>query len=71
MSKKKEVLVRISFDDVLLTKEENERFNGSVDLISEDDGELLDEPIISSTSAWIVGYEFEDGTECNEDGSEL
>ena len=69
MSKKKEVFVRLGFEDVILTKEEYDNFNGYVDMISEDDD--ADDPVIGSTEAYIIGYEFEDGTECNEDGTKL
>ena len=71
MSTKKQVFIRLGFSDVVLTQEENDRFNGHVELISEDDGELLDDPIITSTEAYIVGWELEDGTECNQDGNPL
>ncbi len=67
--KAEKVLVRLGFGDVLITKEENEKFNGHVDLISEI--EYDDCPVIASTEAYLIGYEDENGRECDEDGNYL
>lgn len=61
----KQVLVRLGFSDVVITKEENDNFNGNLDCIDEDG------KVIGYTEAYVVGYEFEDGTECDEDGTVL
>ena len=51
--KAKKVLVRLGFSDVVITKEENEKFNGHVDLISE--VECDDCPVMASTKAYLIG----------------
>jgi len=65
----KQVLVRLGFSDVVISKEDNENFNGHIDCIDEDGNE------IASTEAYLIGYEYvdEDGEfiECNEDGDAL
>jgi len=61
----KPVLIRLGFSDVVIPKEDNDNFNGNIDCIDEDGN------IIAYTEAYVVGYEFEDGTECNEDGTKL
>lgn len=63
MSKK--VFVRLGVSDIILTKEENENFNGYLNAIDEDGNE------IAEVEVYLVGYELEDGTECDEDGNEL
>jgi len=63
------VFVRLGFSDVVITKEENEKFNGHVDLISE--VECDDCPVMASTESYLIGYEDEDGNECDEDGNYL
>lgn len=72
MNKKKaeKVMVRLGFNDVILTKLENEKFNGHVDIISEIECDDCD-PIIASTEAYVVGYEDEEGRECDELGNYL
>lgn len=64
----KQIYVRLGFSDVVITKEENENFNGYADLISEDDD--ADDPI-AQTRGEVIGYELEDGTECDEDGNPM
>jgi hypothetical protein len=69
MSEKAEqIMVRLGFSDVVLTKLENEKFNGHVDIISEIDCDECD-PVISSTESYLIGYEDENGRECDEDGN--
>ena len=53
MSEKKQILVRLGFSDVVVTKEESE--SGDYE----------------TPASYHIGYEFEDGTECTEDGSLL
>ncbi len=65
----KKVFVRLGFSDIVITKEESEKFNGHVDLISEI--ECDDCPLIASTSSYLIGYEDEDGNECDEEGNYL
>lgn len=67
--KANKVLVRLGFSDVVITKEENEKFNGHVDLISE--VECDDCPVMASTQSYFVGYEDGNGRECDEDGNYL
>jgi len=55
MSEEKTIYVRLGIPDYLYTKEEYDN----------DDMEDLPE------NSYIIGYELEDGTECNEDGSLL
>lgn len=67
MSKKQpQVLVRLGFSDVVISKEDSEKINDNIELLSIDNNS-----IIATTNAYLIGYEFEDGTECNEDGSKL
>ena len=63
------VLVRLGFSDVVITREENERFNGHVDLISE--VECDDCSVMATTESYLIGYEDEDGRECDENGNYL
>lgn len=63
------VFVRLGFSDVVITKEENEKFNGYVDLISEI--ECDDCPVMASTKSYLIGYEDKNGRECDEDGNYL
>lgn len=52
LKKAKEVYVRLGIPDYVYTKEEYDK------------GETPDLP----ENAWLVGYEDEDGNECDEDG---
>lgn len=61
------VLVRVGFSDVLLTREENERFNGHVELGSSIECNHCEK--LPETSAYVVGYEDENGIECDEHGN--
>ncbi len=61
----KEIFVRLGVSDIILTKEENNNFNGYITVLDEDGKE------IGSAEAYLVGWEDEDGNECNEEGGEL
>jgi hypothetical protein len=63
MSKK--VLVRLTTSDIVLTKEEADSVSKYLKVYSED-GTCLGE-----VEVYSVGYEDENGIECNEDGTEL
>ena len=64
-----EVFVRLGFSDVVITKEDNAKFSGSVDLISEFQSD--DCPIVASTKSYLIGYEDSNGKECHSDGTYL
>ena len=68
--KVKQIMVRLGFSDVVLTKLENEKFNGHVDIVSEIQCDECD-PVIASTESYLIGYEDEDGRECDENGNYL
>lgn len=63
--KAKKVLVRLGFSDVILTQEEAENTNGHVTLY-DNNGK-----VIGSTDTFFVGYEDEEGNECDENGDLL
>lgn len=63
MSKK--ILVRLGVSDIILTKEENERTPEYIE-IKDKDGNVVGE-----VETYLIGYEDEDGNECDEDGEEL
>ena len=59
----KEIFERIGFSDILVSK--SKRVPKYI-TIKDSDGNVIDE-----TQAYLIGYELEDGTECDENGSEL
>jgi len=61
----KEVFVRLGISDITVSQETNENMSGYAK-IYDNEGNLVTE-----TEIYWIGYEFEDGTECNEDGEEL
>ena len=65
MSKKKEVFRRLSVSDFVVTSEDNERMQGYAKIYDQEGN------LITETEIYLIGYEFEDGEECNEDGTEL
>lgn len=65
MSKAKEVFVRIGITDVVLPKTKEEGLS-SYARIYDEEGEL-----ITDTETYLVGYEDEEGEECDEDGNYL
>ena len=64
MSNKKEVFVRMGFSDIVMSKEDADRIKNII--MTDDENEY-----INDVECYTVGYEFEDGTECNEDGTAL
>jgi len=62
---RKKIYVRLGVSDIVLTKKENERFNGYVDAIDENGDE------IANVQTYLIGYEDEDGNECNKEGDLL
>ena len=65
MSDKKEVFVRLGFSDVVMSKGDAEKVKGYANIVDQDN-EYVDD-----TEMYTIGYEFEDGTECDENGEEL
>lgn len=65
MKKAKEVLVRLGVEDIILTKEELDNFNGYLTAIDEEGNE------IANPCSYSIGYEDEEGNECEEDGTYL
>ena len=63
---KTEVFERIGFGDLVISKDETDKLTSKWISITGSDGEKLGE-----IEAYHVGYELEDGEECNEDGSEI
>jgi len=61
----KEIRVTLSVSDFSVTKEENESMSGYA-RIYDKEGNLITE-----TEIYLVGYEDEDGEECDEDGNLL
>ena len=64
MSKSK-VLVKLGISDITVSKETNENMSGYA-RIYDNEGNL-----ITDSEIYIVGYELEDGTECDEYGIPL
>ena len=64
MSKKKEVLVRMAFSDIVMSKGDADKISNII--MTDDENEY-----INDVECYTAGYEFEDGEECNEDGTEL
>lgn len=65
MSEKTKVFRVVGFSDVNLTKEESERASGYA-ILHDRDGK-----VIAEVETYGVGYETEDGDECEEDGTLL
>ena len=63
MSKK--IFVRLGVSDIVITKEQAEKFNGYLNAIDEDGNEL------ANPNSYLIGYEDEHGNECDEDGTPL
>ena len=63
MSKK--VLVRLAFSDVTMSKEDADKLASYANVVDKE-GEY-----VTDTEIYAVGWEDEDGEECNEDGSKL
>jgi len=61
----KKILVRLSADFVL-TKEEHKRVHGKYAGLRDVKGDHIVEGEL-----YVVGYELEDGTDCEEDGSPI
>jgi hypothetical protein len=57
--------VRLGFDDLVLTAEENDNFNGWATIYDEDG------KVIGEISCFVVAYEDEDGNEVDANGNEL
>lgn len=51
----KQIYARIGFSDIVITKEENENPDNKV----------------PQPEDYLIGYELEDGTECDEEGNPL
>jgi len=62
---KKEVFRRLSVSDFVVSEKENENMQGYAKIYDQEGN------LITETEIYLVGYEFEDGEECNEDGTEL
>jgi hypothetical protein len=61
----KEVLLRLGISDIVVSQETNENMSGYA-RIYDNEGNLVTE-----TEIYFIGYEDEDGNECNGDGEEL
>ena len=61
----KEIFVRLGVSDLVLSKEDNDNFNGYVTVLDKD-GEY-----VTDVETYLVGYEDEDGNECDEEGNLL
>ena len=65
MKKAKEVFVRLGVEDIILTKEELDNFNGYLNAIDEEGNEIV------NPCSYFIGYEDEEGNECGKDGTYL
>ena len=65
MKKANKVLVRLGVSDIVLTQEEIEKSGTYLQLLDSDGN------VIAETDTYLVGYEDEDGNECEEDGEYL
>ena len=63
MSKK--IFVRLATSDIVLDKEDANKVSGHT-VINDKDGNYMTE-----VEVYSIGFEDEDGNECNEDGSDL
>tara|TARA_R110000868_G_scaffold411134_3_gene701936 strand:- start:63 stop:248 length:186 start_codon:yes stop_codon:yes gene_type:complete len=61
MSKEKEIFVRYGVGDLILSKETDAKITSKYVVI----------PDVGEVELYLVGYENEDGEECNEDGTLL
>lgn len=61
----KEVLLRLGISDIVVSQETNKNMSGYA-RIYDNEGNLVTE-----TEIYFIGYEDEDGNECNEDGTGL
>ena len=61
----KKIFVRLGVSDIVLTKEEAATIPGYVNVI-DNQGEY-----VTDVETYLVGYEDEDGNECEEDGNPL
>ena len=64
MSNKK-VFVRLGVSDIILSKEDCENLTGHITLTDKENEYVTD------VETYTLGYEFEDGTECDEEGNVL
>ena len=62
---KKPIYVRLSTDDLVLTKEEAENLPSYISVVDKE-GEF-----VTDIQTYLIGYEDEDGVECDENGNEL
>jgi hypothetical protein len=62
MEKANKVLVRLSVTDIILTQEQAESLPSFLTVVNENGG------YITETAIYAVGYEDEDGNECEEEG---
>ena len=62
---KPKVYVRLSTSDIVIPKEDANNINSYL-TVKTKDGQIL-----TDVEVYSIGYELEDGTECNEDGTEL
>jgi hypothetical protein len=65
MSEPKKIYVRLSTDDLVLTKEEAENLPSYISVVDKE-GEF-----VTDIQTYLIGYEDEDGVECDEEGNEL
>jgi hypothetical protein len=65
MSKEKKIFVRLGVSDLVLSKEEAETVPGYIS-VTDNQGEY-----VTDVETYIVGYEDEDGNECDENGNRL
>ena len=63
MSKK--IYVRLGVGDIVLTKEEADKLPSYVTAVNDKD------EILAEAEIYHIGYETEDGEECDEEGNEL
>ena len=65
MSKEKTIFVRLGVSDLVLSKEEADTIPGYITVV-DNQGEYVTE-----VETYIVGFEDEEGNECDEDGNLL
>lgn len=65
MKKAKNIFIRLSTSDIVLSKEEEAKIPSYI-TITDKDGEYLTE-----VEVYGIGYEDEEGNECEEDGTYL
>lgn len=65
MEKADRVLIRLGVSDIVLTQEELEKSGTYLQLLDSEGN------IVAETDTYLVGYEDEDGNECEENGEYL